>query len=42
MAGPAFEPDATLALPSAELAVMGSEAAVQAVFAREIAEIDDL
>lgn len=41
MAGPSFEPDATLALPSAELAVMGPKAAVQAVFAREIAEIDD-
>jgi acetyl-CoA carboxylase carboxyltransferase component len=41
MAGPSFEPDATLALPSAELAVMGPEAAVSAVFARQIAEIDD-
>jgi acetyl-CoA carboxylase carboxyltransferase component len=41
MAGPAFEPDATLALPSAELAVMGPDAAVRAVFARQIDEIDD-
>ncbi|MDS0476967.1 acyl-CoA carboxylase subunit beta [Natrinema sp. 1APR25-10V2] len=41
MCGPAFEPDATLALPSAELAVMGPDAAVRAVFARQIEEIDD-
>lgn len=31
MAGPAFEPDAVLALPTAEVAVMGPEAAVNAV-----------
>jgi acetyl-CoA carboxylase carboxyltransferase component len=31
MAGPAFEPDAVLALPTAEIAVMGPEAAVNAV-----------
>jgi len=41
MCGPAFEPDASLALPSAELAVMGPDAAVRAMFAREIEEIDD-
>jgi acetyl-CoA carboxylase carboxyltransferase component len=41
MAGPAFEPDAVLALPGAEIAVMGPEAAVNAVFANKIAEIDD-
>ena len=41
MAGPSFEPDATLALPSAELAVMGPDAAVRAVFARQIDDIDD-
>ncbi|WP_276260553.1 acyl-CoA carboxylase subunit beta [Haloglomus litoreum] len=41
MCGPAFEPDATLALPSAELAVMGPDAAVRAVFARQIDDIDD-
>jgi acetyl-CoA carboxylase carboxyltransferase component len=39
MAGPAFEPDATLALPTAKIAVMGPEAAVNAVFANKIAEI---
>jgi len=38
MAGPAFEPDCTLALPSASIAVMGPEAAVNAVFANKIAE----
>ncbi|MGH7759125.1 MAG: acyl-CoA carboxylase subunit beta, partial [Candidatus Dormibacteria bacterium] len=38
MSGPAFEPEATLALPSAEVAVMGPEAAVNAVFANRIAQ----
>ncbi len=41
MAGPAFEPVATLALPTAKIAVMGPEAAVNAVFANKIAAIDD-
>jgi acetyl-CoA carboxylase carboxyltransferase component len=41
MSGPAFEPEATLALPTARIAVMGPEAAVNAVFANKIAEIDD-
>jgi len=41
MAGPAFEPAATLALPTAKIAVMGPEAAVNAVFANKIAAIDD-
>jgi acetyl-CoA carboxylase carboxyltransferase component len=41
MAGPAFEPDACIALPSAKIAVMGPEAAVNAVFANKIAAIDD-
>ena len=38
MCGPAFEPDATIALPQAMIAVMGAEAAVNAVFANKIAE----
>jgi len=38
MAGPAFEPDCTLALPTASIAVMGPEAAVNAVYANKIAE----
>jgi acetyl-CoA carboxylase carboxyltransferase component len=41
MSGPAFEPDACLALPSAKIAVMGPEAAINAVYANKIAEIDD-
>jgi acetyl-CoA carboxylase carboxyltransferase component len=41
MSGPAFEPEATLALPTARIAVMGPEAAVNAVFANRIAAIDD-
>ena len=41
MAGPAFEPEATLALPTAKIAVMGPEAAVNAVFANKIAAIED-
>src|SRR5690625_64417 len=41
MAGPAFEPDATLALPTAQIAVMGPEAAINAVYANKIASLDD-
>jgi acetyl-CoA carboxylase carboxyltransferase component len=41
MSGPAFEPDATIALPTAKIAVMGPEAAVNAVFANKIAAIED-
>ena len=41
MSGPAFEPEACLALPSAKIAVMGPEAAVNAVYANKIAAIDD-
>lgn len=41
MAGPAFEPEATIALPTAKIAVMGPEAAVNAVFANKIAAIED-
>ncbi len=41
MAGPGFGPDATLALPSARIAVMGPEAAVNAVYANKIAAIED-
>jgi acetyl-CoA carboxylase carboxyltransferase component len=42
MAGPGFEPDATLALPTAKIAVMGAEAAVNAVYANKIADIEDV
>lgn len=41
MAGPAFDPVATIALPTAKIAVMGPEAAVNAVYANRIAAIDD-
>jgi methylmalonyl-CoA decarboxylase subunit alpha len=41
MCGPAFEPEATLALPMAKIAVMGPEPAVNAVYANKIAEISD-
>ncbi|HVP29950.1 MAG TPA: acyl-CoA carboxylase subunit beta [Myxococcota bacterium] len=36
MCGPGFEPDACLALPSAMIAVMGPEAAVNAVYANKL------
>ena len=41
MCGPGFQPDATLALPQASIAVMGPEAAVNAVYANRIAAIED-
>ncbi len=41
MAGPGLRPDATLALPTAKIAVMGSDAAVNAVYANKIAAIED-
>ncbi|HZU77861.1 MAG TPA: acyl-CoA carboxylase subunit beta [Dehalococcoidia bacterium] len=37
MNGPAFDPDVTLALPSAQIAVMGPEAAVNAVYYNKLA-----
>jgi acetyl-CoA carboxylase carboxyltransferase component len=37
MAGPGFDPDATLALPTAKIAVMGAEAAVNAVYYNRLA-----
>ena len=39
MAGPAFGTDAVLALPTAQIAVMGPEAAINAVYANQIAEM---
>ena len=41
MAGPGFNPDATLALPTAKIAVMGAEAAVNAVYANKIAALPE-
>ena len=39
MCGPAFEPDACIALPSASIAVMGPQAAVNAVYFNKIQEV---
>lgn len=41
MSGPAFDPEGTLALPSGEIGIMGPEAAINAVYANTLAEIDD-
>src|SRR3990170_7310271 len=41
MAGPGFEPDCCIALPTAMIAVMGPEAAINAVFFNQIQEIED-
>ena len=41
MAGPGFEPDATIALPTARIAVMGPEPAVNAVYFNKIQAIED-
>ena len=41
MAGPAYEPDCTLALPSAQIAVMGPAPAVNAVFYNKLAELPE-
>ena len=41
MCGPGFGPDACLALPTAKIAVMGPEAAVNAVYFNKIAAIED-
>jgi methylmalonyl-CoA decarboxylase subunit alpha len=41
MAGPAFEPDVCIALPTAQIAVMGPEAAVNAVYSNKIQAIED-
>jgi acetyl-CoA carboxylase carboxyltransferase component len=41
MAGPAFEPDACIALPTASIAVMGPQAAVNAVFYNQLQAIED-
>jgi len=41
MAGPGFMPDACIALPTAKIAVMGPEAAINAVYFNKIQEIED-
>jgi acetyl-CoA carboxylase carboxyltransferase component len=41
MCGPGFSPDACVALPTAKIAVMGPEAAINAVYYNKIQEITD-
>ena len=41
MAGPAYDPDACLALPGAKIAVMGPQAAVNAVYFNQVQAIED-
>jgi acetyl-CoA carboxylase carboxyltransferase component len=41
MSGPAYDPESTIALPSGEIAIMGPEAAINAVYANRLADIDD-
>ncbi len=41
MCGPAFDPDVCLALPTAQIAVMGPEPAVNAVFYNRVQAIED-
>jgi methylmalonyl-CoA decarboxylase subunit alpha len=41
MAGPAFDPDCCIALPSASIAVMGPQAAINAVYYNELQGIAD-
>ena len=41
MAGPAYDPDCTIALPSAQIAVMGPAPAVNAVFFNKLAELPE-
>jgi acetyl-CoA carboxylase carboxyltransferase component len=41
MAGPAFDPDACIALPTASIAVMGPSAAINAVYYNQLQAIED-
>ncbi|MEF8812554.1 MAG: acyl-CoA carboxylase subunit beta [Halovenus sp.] len=41
MSGPAYDPESTIALPSGEIAIMGPEAAINAVYANKLADIED-
>ncbi|GAA0279418.1 acyl-CoA carboxylase subunit beta [Halobacterium noricense] len=41
MSGPAYDPEATIALPSGEIGIMGPEAAINAVYANKLNDIDD-
>jgi acetyl-CoA carboxylase carboxyltransferase component len=41
MSGPAYDPESTIALPSGEIAIMGPEAAINAVYANKLDAIED-
>jgi len=41
MSGPAYDPESTIALPSGEIAIMGPEAAINAVYANRLDAIED-
>ena len=41
MGGPAYDPESVIGLPSGEIGIMGPEAAINAVYARKLADIDD-
>jgi acetyl-CoA carboxylase carboxyltransferase component len=41
MSGPAYDPESTIALPSGEIAIMGPEAAINAVYRNKLDDIDD-
>ncbi len=41
MSGPAYDPQSVLALPSGEIGIMGPEAAINAVYANKLNDIED-
>jgi acetyl-CoA carboxylase carboxyltransferase component len=41
MSGPAYDPESTIGLPSGEIAIMGPEAAINAVYRNRLNAIDD-
>lgn len=41
MSGPAYDTESVIGLPSGEIAIMGPEAAINAVYANTLSEIDD-
>ncbi|WP_435147360.1 acyl-CoA carboxylase subunit beta [Halobaculum sp. P14] len=41
MGGPAYEPESVIGLPSGEIGIMGPEAAINAVYANKLNDIDD-
>ncbi|MCH7659287.1 MAG: acyl-CoA carboxylase subunit beta [Euryarchaeota archaeon] len=41
MSGPAYDPESTIGLPSGEIAIMGPEAAINAVYRNRLDAIDD-